>query len=575
MRFLILKSFEVIMRQNDYFQFIIFIAALIVITPFLGRYMAQVFTGERTRLQKPLMWLERLTYRISGIDSNEEMNWKTYVWAMIVFHLLGIFVLMLLQMTQAWLPLNPQNLPNISWHSALNTAVSFVTNTNWQGYSGEVTMSYLTQVAGLTVQNFLSAACGISVAIALTRGIARKSSWTIGNFWVDITRTVVYILLPLCILFALFLVSQGVVQSFAPSMNLITPEGLKQTIPLGPAASQVAIKMLGTNGGGFFNANAAHPFENPTALSNFLQMLSIFALGGALTYTYGTMTHSRRHGWVLFGTMLALFIGVTALSLFSEYSPHPLFHHAGLMEGKETRFGIFNSVLFSTITTSASCGAVNAMHSSLSPLSGGIAMLNMMLGEIIFGGVGAGLYGMLLFVLLTVFIAGLMVGRTPEYMGKKIESREMTMIILAILSPCAVILIGTAISAVTPSALASLSSQGPHGFSELLYAFTSAAANNGSAFAGLNANTVYYNLILALGMLVGRFAIIFPILAVAGSLAQKKIAPPTAGTFETDTGLFAFLLVGVILIVGALTFLPGLALGPIVEHLLMINGQTF
>lgn len=563
------------MRINDYIQFIAYVALLIAITPPLGRFMAKVFQGEKTWLHKPLGWLENLTYKISGINLKEEMGWKGYAAAFMVFHIIGIIVLMVFQMTQAWLPLNPQALPNVSWHSALNTSISFITNTNWQGYSGEVTMSYLTQMAALTVQNFLSAACGIAIAIALTRGIARRSSSTIGNFWVDTTRATIYILLPICVIFTLILVGQGVVQTFAAYIDVITLEGLKQTIGLGPAASQVAIKMLGTNGGGFFNANAAHPFENTTALSNFLQILSIFSIGGALTYTYGIMTKSRKHGWVIFGTMLAMFIAFTTFSLMSEYTTNPVFNQAGIMEGKETRFGVFNSVFFSTITTSASCGAVNAMHSSLSPLSGGIAMVNMMLGEIIFGGVGAGLYGMLLFVLLTVFIAGLMVGRTPEYMGKKIEAREMTMVILAILAPCASILIGTAISAVSPAALSSLANKGPHGFSEMLYAFTSAAANNGSAFAGLSANTLYYNLMLAIAMFIGRFAIIIPILAVAGSLAQKKYSPPSAGTFETDTGLFAVLLVGVILIVGALTFLPGLSLGPIVEHLMMIKGQTF
>ncbi|MBC7466724.1 MAG: potassium-transporting ATPase subunit KdpA [Bdellovibrio sp.] len=563
------------MRIVDYIQFIIFVVALIALTPPLGRYMAKVFQGEKTWMHKPLGWLETLTYKASGIDPKEEMSWKGYAVAFVVFHIIAIIVLMTLQMTQAWLPLNPQNLPNVSWDSSLNTAVSFITNTNWQGYSGEVTMSNLTQMVALTVQNFLSAACGIAVAIALTRGIARRSSSTIGNFWVDTTRTTVYVLLPICVVFAIFLVGQGVVQTFAPFVDVITLEGAKQTIALGPAASQVAIKMLGTNGGGFFNANAAHPFENSTALSNFFQMLSIFAIGAALTYTYGTMTKSRRHGWIIFGVMLAMFIGFTSLSLTSEFTTNPTFHQAGIMEGKETRFGVFNSILFSTVTTSASCGAVNAMHSSLSPLSGGIAMVNMMLGEIIFGGVGAGLYGMLLFVLLTVFIAGLMVGRTPEYLGKKIEAREMTMVILAILSPCAAILIGTGISAVTPAALSSLANKGPHGFSEMLYAFTSSAANNGSAFAGLSANTPFYNLMLAAAMFIGRFAIIIPILAVAGSLAQKKYSPPSSGTFETDTGLFAVLLIGVILIVGALTFLPGLSLGPIVEHLMMIKGITF
>ncbi len=563
------------MHINDYIQFFIFIILLIAITPPLGRYMAKVFTGEKTFLHKPLSWLENFTYKLSGINANEDMSWKSYATALMVFHLIAIVVLMILQMTQVWLPLNPQNLPNVVWHSALNTAVSFVTNTNWQGYSGEITMSYFTQMAGLTVQNFLSAACGIAVAVALTRGIARKNSKSIGNFWVDTTRTTVYILLPICVFYTLFLVGQGVVQNFQPYIEGLTLEGLKQIIPMGPAASQVAIKMLGTNGGGFFNGNAAHPFENPTALSNFIQMLSIFSIGAALTYMYGTMTGARKHGWVIFVTMLTLFITFTGLSLVSEYTMNPIFNQAGIMEGKEARFGIFNSVFFSSITTSASCGAVNAMHSSLSALSGGVAMVNMMLGEIIFGGVGAGFYGMMLFILMTVFIAGLMVGRTPEYLGKKIEAREMTMVILAILVPCAAILIGSGMAAINPIALSSLASRGPHGFSEILYAFTSSAANNGSAFAGLSANTIFYNMTLAIAMFVGRFAIIIPVLAIAGSLAQKKYSPPSSGTFETDTTLFALLLIGVILIVGALTFLPALSLGPIVEHLMMIKGQTF
>lgn len=563
------------MQINDYLQFIIFIVLLIAITPPLGRYMAKVFTGEKTFMHKALGWLENLTYKASGINPTEDMSWKGYAIAFMVFHILAIFILMVIQMNQSWLPLNPQNLPNVVWHSALNTAVSFVTNTNWQGYSGEVTMSNFTQMVGLTVQNFLSAACGIAIAVALTRGIALKNAKAIGNFWVDTTRATIFVLLPVCVVFTIFLVGQGVVQTFAPYVEAVTLEGVKQLIPLGPAASQVAIKMFGTNGGGFFNANAAHPFENPSALSNFIQMLSIFSIGAALTYMYGSMTGARKHGWIIFGTMLALFIAFTSISLASEYTVNPVFNQSGLMEGKETRFGVFNSVFFSSITTAASCGAVNAMHSSLSPISGGVAMVNMMLGEIIFGGVGAGFYGMMLFILMTVFIAGLMVGRTPEYLGKKIEAKEMMMVILAILAPCAAILIGTGISAISPAGLSSLANKGPHGFSEMLYAYTSAAANNGSAFAGLSANTLFYNLMLAVAMFVGRFAIIVPILAVAGSLAQKKYSPPSAGTFETDTPLFALLLVGVILIVGALTFLPALSLGPIVEHLMMLKGQTF
>lgn len=563
------------MTSADYLQIFLFLGLLILVTPLLGRFMAQVFEGEKHLLSTPLGWLEKLTYKAAGLRDQNEMNWKQYALAFFWFHIFGFLIVLLAQMFQEHLPLNPQALPNVSWHSAFNTAVSFITNTNWQGYAGETTMSYFTQMVALSVQNFLSAAAGIVVAIALTRGVARKNTSFIGNFWVDLTRATVYILLPISFVYALFLVSQGVVQNFSAYLEVTTLEGVKQLIAMGPAASQIAIKMLGTNGGGFFNANAAHPFENPTALSNFIQMLSIFLIPAALTYTYGTITKDRKHGWVIFGTMMALFVALTSASLVAEYSTNPTFSRSAMMEGKETRFGVMNTILFSTITTSASCGAVNAMHSSLSPLSGGVTMVNMMLGEIVFGGVGAGLYGMLLFVLMTVFIAGLMVGRTPEYLGKKIEVKEMTMVIIAILAPCAAILLGTALSSVLPMGLSSLTNKGPHGFSEILYAFTSSAANNGSAFAGLSANTPYYNLMLSAAMLIGRFFIIFPLFAVAGSLAQKKYSPPSKGTFQTDTVLFSVLLIGVILIVGALTFLPSLALGPIVEHFIMQNAGSF
>ncbi|MNJ98503.1 Potassium-transporting ATPase A chain [compost metagenome] len=563
------------MTMFEYFQLFLFVGILTAVTPFLGGFMARVFEGSSPRVNKYGLPVENFCYRLFGVNGKQEMNWKEYAMALMAFNIFGLIFLFAVQMMQGVLPLNPQNLPGFSWHLALNTAVSFVTNTNWQAYAGEVTASYLTQMMTLAVQNFVSAATGISVAIALTRGIARRSSKTIGNFWVDITRATLYILLPLSIILTLILVAQGTVQTFAPYLEVTTLEGLKQVLALGPAASQIAIKMLGTNGGGFFNANSAHPFENPTAFTNLLQMLAIFIIPAALTYTYGAMTGSRRHGWVIFGTMLTLFLVFTGSSLLSEYKVNPVFAQGALMEGKESRFGVFNSVLFSTITTSASCGAVNSMHSSLSPLSGGVAMVNMMVGEVIFGGVGAGLYGMLLFVFMTVFIAGLMVGRTPEYFGKKIEAREMTLVILAILAPCATILIGAAVSAMGPWGLSSLLNKGPHGFSEILYAFTSAAANNGSAFAGLNANTPYYNVMLGLAMFIGRFAIIIPLLAVAGSLAQKKYSAPSAGTFQVDTALFGFLLMGVIVIVGALTFLPALSLGPIVEHLLMLSGRTF
>jgi len=563
------------MHKFEYIQFAVYIGLLILLTKPFGIFIAKVFQGEKIYLTRPFAWLERLAYRIGGVDEKQEMTWKEYAWALVVFNLIGIAFVVAIQILQGVLPLNPQNLSGVTWHSALNTAISFVTNTNWQGYVGETTMSYLTQMIGLTVQNFVSTAVGLAVAIALARGIANRSKGTIGNFWADLTRGTVYILLPLSILFTIVLISEGVVQTFASYAEVTTLEGARQTIALGPAASQIAIKMLGTNGGGFFNANAAHPFENPTPFSNFLQMLSIFLIPAALTYTFGTITNARKHAWIIFGAMLVLFVTLTGFSLWSEYSLNPVFGHSALMEGKETRFGVFNSVFFSSITTSASCGAVNSMHSSLSPLSGAVAMVNMMLGEIVFGGVGAGLYGMLLFVLMTVFVAGLMVGRTPEYLGKKIEAREMTLVILAILAPCATILLGTAVSAVIPQGLSSLANKGPHGFSEILYAFTSAAANNGSAFAGLNANTPYFNVMLAIAMLIGRFAIIIPVLGIAGNLSAKKYSPPSAGTFEVHTPIFAILLIGVILIVGALTFVPALSLGPIVEHFLMLNGQAF
>lgn len=563
------------MNKFDLLQLAAFVAALVLLTKPLGEFIAKIFQNEKTFLTRPLGWLERGVYRVAGVDSGSEMTWKEYARSLMIFNVLGIAAVLAIQLLQGALPLNPQNLPAVTWHSALNTAVSFVTNTNWQGYAGETTMSYLTQMLALTTQNFVSAAVGISVAVALARGIANRSKPTIGNFWADLTRGTVYLLLPLSFVFALFLISEGVVQTFSAYVSATTVEGANQVIPLGPAASQISIKMLGTNGGGFFNANAAHPFENPTPLTNFLQMLSIFLIPAALTYAYGTITGARRHGWTIFAVMLTFFLAMTGVSLLAEHASNPALGLSAMMEGKETRFGIFNSTLFSVITTSASCGAVNAMHSSLSPLAGGVAMVNMMLGEIVFGGVGAGLYGMLLFVLMTVFIAGLMVGRTPEYLGKKIESREMALVILAILAPCAAILIGTGISSVIPAGLSSLANKGPHGFSEILYAFTSAAANNGSAFAGLNANTPYYNLVLAIAMFIGRFAIIIPVLGIAGSLSEKKYSPPSSGTFAVDTPVFGLLLVSVILIVGILTFVPALSLGPIVEHFLMLKGKTF
>ena len=559
----------------DFFQIIIFLGLLIGLTPVLGSYMYKVFTGEKHLMSGPLGWLERLTYKFVGVDATEETNWKTYAFGLLLFNLIGFVFVFLLQLTQSYLPMNPAHLPNVSWHSAFNTAVSFMTNTNWQGYSGETTLSYLVQMLALTVQNFVSAATGIAVLLALTKGLSRKTTDKLGNFWVDLTRATLYVLIPLSIVFAIFLVGQGVIQNFDTYQTAHTLQGTTQVIPMGPVASQEAIKQLGTNGGGFFNANSAHPFENPTPLSNLLEMLAILLIPAGLTFTYGKMVGSKRQGWTIFIVMLILLLSGLAISLYGEYSANPILGHSALMEGKETRFGITNSVLWSTSTSAASNGSVNAMHDSLSPLAGMVAMINIMLGEIIFGGVGAGIYGMVVFIILTVFIAGLMVGRTPEYLGKKVESFEVTMVIIANLATSFVILLFTAWAAVSTLGLSSLNNSGPHGFSEILYAFSSAAGNNGSAFAGLNANTVFYNVLLGLGMLIGRFGVIIPILAIAGSMAKKKITPPSAGTFQTDNWLFVSLLIGVIIIVGGLTYFPALSLGPIVEHLLMNHGITF
>jgi K+-transporting ATPase ATPase A chain len=559
----------------DIGQVVFYLVALTILTPLLGGYMARVFAGEKNFLTPVFSKPENFIYKLGGIISANGMDWKTYAVALLIFNFFGFFILFLLQLFQSSLPLNPQGLQNVSWDLALNTAVSFMTNTNWQSYAGETTLSYLVQMAGLTVQNFLSAATGIAVMIALIRGIVRKTTNDIGNFWVDLIRSTIYVLLPLAILFTILFASQGVVQTFSNYKVVTTLEGAQQTIPLGPAASQIAIKQLGTNGGGFFNSNSAHPFENPTPFSNFLEMLAILLIPSALVYTYGKMVGSTRQGWALWGCMMFLFVVLLTISLWSEYHSNPVSQTSAGMEGKETRFGVTNSVLWSVATTSASNGSVNAMHDSLTPLSGFIALLNIMLGEIIFGGVGAGMYGILVFVILTVFISGLMVGRTPEYLGKKIEAFEVKMATLAVLAPCAVILVFSAIASVTNVGLSSLGNSGPHGFSEILYAFTSAAGNNGSAFAGLNTNTLFYNITMAIGMLIGRFGVLVPMLAIAGSLARKKIIPASSGTFKTDTFLFALLLIGVILIVGALTFFPALSLGPIVEHLLMLKGQSF
>lgn len=557
----------------DILQIAIFAGLLVLLTPPLGSFMARVFAGERTWLSPVLGRLERLIYQLGGVDPAEEMNWLEYSKAVVAFSVIGLAAVFLMQVLQAYLPLNPNKLGNVEWASALNTAVSFMTNTNWQGYAGETTMSFFTQMLGLAVQNFVSAAAGIAVFLALARGISRRSTDLIGNFWADLVRCTIYVLIPLSLLLAFALVSQGVVQNFSANRTITTLEGAPQSIPLGPAASQIAIKQLGTNGGGFFNANSAHPFENPTPLSNFLELLSIFLLPAALVYTYGVMIKDKRHAWVIYAVMFAIWAGGLGVSLYSErYASARLFSGMPLMEGKETRFGVTDSLLWATATTAASNGSVNAMHSSLSPLSGGVALFNMHLGEIVFGGVGSGMYGMLFFVLMTVFLAGLMVGRTPEYLGKKIEKREVQLAMIGMLAPGALMLIGTAAACVLPAGLSSLSARGPHGFSEMLYAYSSAASNNGSAFAGLNANTTFYNLTLAFAMLAGRFVCLLPALAIAGSLAAKKSAPASAGTFSTGNTLFAFLLTGVIIIVGVLTFVPALVLGPVLEHMLMVKG---
>jgi K+-transporting ATPase ATPase A chain len=563
------------MTALDYLQIILFFICLIGLIPLLGNYMAKVYKDEKHGMLFLAGRPERWIYKITGVNPAEGMNWKTYTWSLLLFNLMGFLVVFLLQLFQSSLPLNPQKLPDTSWHLAFNTAVSFMTNTNWQSYSGETTLSYFVQLVGLTVQNFVSAATGMAVLIALIRGITEKTTDNLGNFWVDGTRTVLYILLPLSVIVAILLVGQGVVQNFTPYIKAHTLQGNEQLIPMGPAASQIAIKQLGTNGGGFFNANSAHPFENPTPFTNFIEMLAILLIPASLTFTYGKLTGSVRHGWTLFNAMMVLLVAGLVLSLISEYAYNPVIGHYLPMEGKETRLGVSNSVLWSVVTTAASSGSVNAMHDSLSPLSGMVAMINMMLGEVIFGGVGAGLYGMIIFVILTVFIAGLMVGRTPEYLGKKIEAFEMKMIMVAVLAPSVVILLFSALACTTGSGLAGLNNAGPHGLSEILYAFSSAAGNNGSAFAGLNANTPFYNILIGIGMLIGRFGIIIPVLAIAGSLGRKKITPPSAGTFRTDNSLFLMLLIGVIIIVGGLTFFPAISLGPGVEQLLMHSGITF
>jgi K+-transporting ATPase ATPase A chain len=596
------------MTGQGLLQLAMYVAVLVLLVKPLGAYMAAVFQGERTFMSPLLGPIERLIYRVSGVDPARESDWKRYALGVLLANLLGLLAVYALQRLQAVLPLNPQGLGAVSPDSSFNTAVSFATNTNWQGYAGEATMSYLTQMLGLAVQNFLSAASGIAVLIALIRGFVRHQSAQIGNFWVDLTRSTLYVLLPLSALLAVILAAQGVVQSFAPyqKASLVEPAVIQvpavngdgspqldaigapvmkdetiteQTLPLGPAASQVAIKQLGTNGGGFFNVNSAHPFENPTPLTNFLEVLAILLIPAALCYTFGSMVNDKRQGWALLAAMLVIFVPLMVGAFAAEQSGNPRFEALGVdqtasdtqpggnMEGKETRFGIANSALWATATTAASNGSVNAMHDSFTPLGGLVPMWLMQLGEVVFGGAGSGLYGMLMFAVIAVFIAGLMVGRTPEYLGKKIEAYEVKMAAIVLLVPCVAVLLGTAVAVAVPAATASVANPGAHGFSEILYAFSSAGNNNGSAFAGLSANTPFYNFALGIAMWVSRYWLMIPVLAIAGSLAGKRATAVTAGTLPTHTPLFVTLLVTTVLLVGALTFLPALALGPIVEHL--------
>jgi K+-transporting ATPase ATPase A chain len=598
------------MTSNGWIQIGLFLALILAITKPLGVFMARVFSGERTFLDPVFRPIERLLYRVTGVDEKHEMRWTEYAFTMLLFSGVSMLLLYLIERVQQFLPWNPQKFGAVAQALAFNTAASFTTNTNWQNYSGESAMSYLTQMAGLAYHNFTSAAVGIALAIAFVRGIARKEKETIGNFWVDMTRSTLWVLLPACIVYALLLVSQGVVQNLKPydTAKLIEPQQVQktgtdgkpmvgqdgkpvmdavtdQTIAQGPVASQEAIKMLGTNGGGFFGANSAHPFENPTPLSNFLQMLSIFAIPAGLTYTLGRMTGSPRHGWAVWAAMAILFLCGVTTAYRAEARGNPLLHGVdqrasamqpgGNMEGKEVRFGIADSALFATVTTDASCGAINGQHDSFTPLGGMVPLVNIMLSETVFGGVGAGLYGILIYVVLSVFIAGLMVGRTPEYLGKKIEAYDVKMAMLVTLVFPLVILVLTAISSVEGFGTSSISNAGPHGLTQILYAFTSMAGNNGSAFGGINGNTLWYNTAGAMTMLVGRFCMIIPMLAIAGNLAKKKAVPASAGTFPVTTPLFTVLLVSVIVIVGALTFFPALSLGPVLEHLLMMAGKTF
>ena len=567
------------MTTIGWVQILLYCAIIIAITPVLGGYMTRVFNGERTFLSPILRPVEIVLYWAGGVDEKREQTWLIYVVGMLLFHMGGFLILYVLMRVQSVLPFNPAEQTAVAPDLSFNTAVSFITNTNWQNYGGEGTMSYLTQMLGLTHQNFLSAATGIVLAVVLIRGFARASIKTVGNFWVDITRCTLYILIPICVPYALFLVWQGIPQTLGAYVDATTLEGAKQTIALGPVASQIAIKMLGTNGGGFFNANAAHPFENPTALSNYIQIISIFAIGAALTNVFGRMVGNQRQGWAILSVMGVLFIAGVIVCYWAEANGTTAMHTLGVaggnMEGKEVRFGIVASALFAVITTDASCGAVNAMHDSFTALGGMIPLINIQLGEIIVGGVGSGLYGMLLFVIISIFVAGLMVGRTPEYVGKKIEAKEVKMAMLAILVLPLMYLGWTAVAAVNPDAITQLGNAGPHGFSEMLYLYTSSTGNNGSAFAGINANTMFFNITGAAAMFVGRFFMIIPAMAIAGALAEKKTVPESTGTFPTTGGLFVGLVVGVIAVVGGLTFFPALALGPIVEHLAMQANTLF
>ena len=575
------------MLSNSIVQLVVFFILVTAISVPLGLYIARVFSNERTFLDPVLKPIERLIYKICGIDPHVETGWAPYAISMLAFSLISMIFLYALQRLQYYLPLNPQGLAGVPPGLAFNTAASFTTNTNWQAYSGEQTLSYLTQMVGLTSHNFLSAAAGIAMAAGVIRGFARRSAKTIGNFWVDLTRTTLWVLLPISVIFALVLVWQGVPDNFSPYVNATTLEGATQSIAEGPVASQEIIKELGTNGGGFMNANSAHPYENPTPLTNLIEMLAILSIGAGLTHTFGKMVGDRKQGWALFAVMSILFFAGATPAIWAEQHGNPQFARMGInqhasatqsggnMEGKETRFGIVESALWATVTTDTSCGAVNSMHDSFTPLGGLVPMINMQLGEVIFGGVGSGLYGMIVMAVLAVFIAGLMVGRTPEYLGKKIEAREMKLAMLYVLIFPAVILIPTAIGVVLPAGLSSMSNPGPHGLSQVLYAYTEAGANNGSAFGGLNANVPFYNVTIAIVMLLGRFMMAIPALAIAGSVAAKKTTAASAGTFPTDGVPFVALLIGVILIVGALTFFCADALGPIVEQLLMMAGKLF